>query len=174
HLEDDLVSELHQEAVVFNMATQGAGSIAQLVWVSRLLDRGVRPDLVVIEVSPHTYSAAAFPSDTRRFPAQLLTRHDFRPLHDFAPTDEMRREWRVYRWCPSHFHRLTILNVASPALVPINDRMPTWDGGTDDRMWSDQPPLPTEQREANIRGMCKLYGPPLADFKPDEARVRGL
>src|SRR5205085_10198472 len=68
YLEEQLSSELDRPAAVMNMSTLGAGPLTELVWTRRLIERGIRPDLVCIEVTPLQFNTPGPPIDAPRFP----------------------------------------------------------------------------------------------------------
>src|ERR1043166_3530869 len=74
YLEDELARELGQPAVVMNMSCLGAGPLTELVWTRRLIDRGIRPDVVCIEVTPFQFNKQGAPVDAPRFPDHILDR----------------------------------------------------------------------------------------------------
>jgi hypothetical protein len=179
-LEENLGTELNRDVVVFNMGCHGGGALTQCVWLRRLVERGVRPDLLCVECSPQLYERQQgpgqpdIPSDASRFPAHVLTWTDLQTLRPLVPASETRREWRRYRWLPAYFHRLTILNYTANPLVPMRDRIPTWNGTIDDRCWTDLPPREPEVLTQNIRQIAATYGPRLREFQPSTATLRAL
>jgi hypothetical protein len=105
--------------LVYNFAMNSSGNVVQLLCLRRLLDEGIRPDLVLVEASPHflyrkhnTYQQGEF------FPHLRLEAGDFAVLNRYA--DQPRRLWR--RWCkaqtwPWLAHRHNIQNWLIPSWV---------------------------------------------------------
>src|SRR5205085_7068809 len=90
-VEQSLTAALDRPVVSFNMASNGAGPLTQLIHVQRLLRRGVRPDLLVIELSPLSYDYADAPSDLARFPADRLERGDLGIVQQFCGKESLRK-----------------------------------------------------------------------------------
>src|SRR5262249_5729664 len=75
-VEDTVAGSLECPGVAFNMGTRAAGPLTSLIPLRGLRARGIRPDLVVIELSPPLYDSADEPSDLQRFPANVLEHED--------------------------------------------------------------------------------------------------
>jgi hypothetical protein len=174
HLEDELAGEVNRDVVVFNMGCHGGGSLTQLMWMRRLIERGVRPAFACIELSPQLYDDPQIPSDASRFPAHVLTKQDLNTIRPYVADKGLLREWRMYRCCPAYFHRLTILNCAATHLVPIKDRITTWGGTIDERCWTEVGPRPKEEQEGNVRYIKNVYEQRLKQFTPCKASVQAL
>jgi hypothetical protein len=173
HMEDELAVEVNRDIVVFNMGCHGGGSLTQLIWMRRLIERGVRPAFVCVELSPQLYDDPQIPADASRFPAHVLTKQDLDTIRPYAG-GQRRREWRWYRYCPAYFHRLTILNCAAINLVPIKDRIPTWGGTIDERCWTELGARPKEAQEGNVRQIKNAYEQRLKQFTPCTASMQAL
>src|SRR5262245_5980746 len=175
HLEDQLAVELDRDVVVFNMGCHGGGALTQLMWLRRLLERGVRPDFVCVEFSPQLYDSPDTPSDASRFPVHVRRGQDWATIRPYlADEGDMRREWRWYRWCPAYFHRLTILNCLATPLVPVKDHIPTWGGTIDERCWTELPPRSAEDLANTVRQVKNAYETPLKNFTPGKSSVVAL
>jgi hypothetical protein len=68
----------------FNAAHHGSGPVMNGVILSRLLDDGIRPDFVVLEVMP-----ALYVSENDMFLARLLTYRDLTRIHRHTPPGEL-------------------------------------------------------------------------------------
>src|SRR5207237_692463 len=171
-VEDSLTSKLDRPVVSFNMASNGAGPLTQLIHVQRLLRRGVRPDLLVIELSPLSYDYADAPSDLARFPADRLERGDLGIVQQFCGKESLRKEWWETFFIPIHGHRLTILNQVAEIFVPYPDRLDLW---TDTDAYGYRPPpnLPTPGRHAELLKYLREQAPSrYGNFKSGQPRLR--
>ena len=101
---------LGRPVVGYNLGINGAGPIAQLIYAQRLLRRGIRPDLLVLEASPMHYGVGQAEQEMRRFPAHVLEKPDLDILQRYGDLPERRGEWLQSRLVPAYGHRLMILN----------------------------------------------------------------
>jgi hypothetical protein len=175
YLEGLLGRELGRPAAAVNMASLGAGPLTELVWARRLVvDRGVRPDFVCVEVSPTMYSSPGHPPDVTRFPDHLLSRRDLEVVRRYSPDPRLAQTWHRFHWFPAYAHRLTILGYLSESLVPAEDRVPTWGDSLDDRFWSARPPLPPAELRRVLAEVRAIYEPQLRDFAPGRSSLQAL
>ena len=174
YLEEQLSRELNRPAAVMNMSCVGAGPLTELVWTRRLLDRGVRPDFVCVEVTPFLYNTPGPPFDAPRFPEHLLTEADLEIVERYSGDAELRHKWSQFRWFPAYEHRLTIVNCLSESLVPIQDRVPTWRDSKDRRFWAALPSPSAEQLQATLVNVKGMFESQLRYFAPGEPSIHAL
>jgi hypothetical protein len=145
-LEEPLAASLGRPVVSYNLGINGNGPLSHLIHMERLLRRGLRPDVVCIEISPLMCDAGQSRLDIERFPANVLERHDLETLERFADPPDLRTEWWQSHLVPIHGHRGMILNQSARALVPFNERVELW-SDVDGHGWRPRPvPLPEEHR----------------------------
>jgi hypothetical protein len=160
-------------AVVYNFGLTGAGPLGELLTLRRLLARGVRPDLLLVEVLPALLSDHCDEKD--RFPALRLWRDDLPLLERYgASRRQLRSDWWLARPVPWYEHRFAILSRLLPQLLPDALRL-DWAWCCDDAGWvrSDTEPTP-EQRQKAEEHARKEYADLLADFRPGEPACRAL
>ncbi len=174
YLEELLTTKLGQGSAVMNMANLGAGPLTELIWMRRLLSRGIRPDFVLVEFSPHLWNHTGPPLDGARFQPPLLNESDLDVVQRDVPDPELRAKWREARWLPAYGHRLTILNYLAHPIVPVQDQGPTWGGTIDARFWSALGPRSPEGLKAAIATMRVFYQEPLRHFSPGPASFQAL
>jgi hypothetical protein len=173
-LEDLLVSELGQAAAVINMGNLGAGPLTQLIWIKRLVRRGLRPDFVFIEVAPHIYHHRGEPPDATRFPPPLLNEADLDVVERYVADPRLRQKWGEYRWLPCYAHRLAILNYLAQVLVPEADQTELWGRGADPRFWCPLDPRAPEQLQGIRARLKETFGDAYRDFTPGTSSVQAL
>jgi hypothetical protein len=173
-LEERLGKELGRTAAVFNMANLGAGPMTELIWMRRLLDRGIRPHLVLIEFSPHLYLDEGVPVDAKHFPPFMLTADDLEMVCRYAPDPDLRDKWRTCQWIPSYGHRLTIVNYLSSVMVPVLDQIPTWGGAIDERFWSPLGSRSPEQLRVSLAILKEKLAVRLREFTAGKSSCRAL
>jgi hypothetical protein len=172
-IEAPLAASLGRPVVGFNMATNGAGPLTQLIYMQRLLRRGVRPDLVVIELAPLFYEVGQAPIELRRFSGHVLEHPDLTTLEHHAAPSDLRNEWWQARLVPVHGHRLMILNQSARPLVPFSDRVELW-AEADSHGWRRRPrPTPEEHRQilTEIEAQFKTR---FANYKIDPVPLQAL
>jgi hypothetical protein len=174
YLEEDLSRQLSQPTVVVNMSTLGGGPLTELVWTRRLIDRGIRPDFVGIEVTPFLYNTPDVPKDACRFPEHLLSKKDLEVLLRFNPDPQLREGWNRFHWFPSYAHRLTILGYLAEALLPLRDRVPTWGDSLDDRFWTALPPRSPAELSATLVEVRNMFESQLKTFAPGRPSLQAL
>jgi hypothetical protein len=173
-LEAFLARKLDRPAVAFNMSSLGSGPLTELVWTRRLLERGIRPDLVCIEVNPVLCNCPDLPVDADRFPANILSEADLDVVERYSPDADLRRTWQQDRWIPAYRHRLMILNYLAHTLVPCQDQVPTWGGTTDDHFWVALPPRPPEELRQVLPQVKAMHEGNLKQFAPGRSSVQAL
>jgi len=162
-----------RQVVAFNMGNHGSGPLTQLVYLKRLLERNVRPDHVVLELSPHLFNGKDL-VDIKRFPAAYLSDRDWETIKQFNPDAEMQQHLWQSALFPAYAHRLGILNSVGRFLLPSKDKVQVWDSGVDERGWGELKPVESERIQANARLVLKEYESVLRDFQPGPASLEAF
>ena len=145
-IEEPLANVMGRPVVCYNLGINGNGPLAHLVHVQRLLRRGIRPDLVCIEVSPLMCDSGEVKLDIARFPANVLEHRDLETLERHADPPDLRSDWWQAHLLPIYGHRVMILNQSARVLVPFKERVELWKDA-DEHGWRPRPvPTPTEHR----------------------------
>ena len=145
-IEEPLSTALGRPVVAYNLGINGNGPLSHLIHVQRLLRRGIRPDVVCIEVAPLMCDIEMTKCELGRFPANVLEYRDLGTLERFANPPDLRTDWWQAHCVPIYGHRLMILNQSAPALVPFNERAELWEDA-DVHGWRPRPrPAPAEHR----------------------------
>jgi hypothetical protein len=155
------VSELLRRPVVaFNFSTLCGGPFTQLIYVQRLLRRSIRPDLVVIELSPLFLDFAKSP-ELLRFPGYLLERPDLETVSQYSDDCGLYEEWWQTQLIPIYGHRLTILNQIAKVLVPLPDRLDLLED-MDSHGWRRYEPAAAQAHARNLASIKRELSPRLA------------
>lgn len=176
-LEARLVRQLERPVVVFNFGIPGAGPIANLVHYTRLRSRGIRPDLLLVEVLPVCLDQRlSEPPEADFFRAHHLDLRELDLLARYGLERRSRwRDWWLAALVPVAGQRFEILSRLTPGLLPGRLRL-DWAARVDDSGW--QPPLigvPTSaQRLQGVARDREGHGRILSGFRLGEAPARAL
>jgi hypothetical protein len=171
---DDLAPGRHEartgKPLVFNMALVGAGPTGELICLRRLLDQGIRPRAVLIEVLPQTLHPV--PGDTQVLEPIPEQRRNWRH-RDVLPADE-QRSWLQEGITPPWFaYRYGMLRRLAPTWLPpekLAEVLPTTGYG-----WLPYPyeKVSPEYYAAKLKLVRDLYAPVL-DFTAINSRADRL
>src|SRR5438105_71537 len=152
-LEEGLAERTGGPVVAFNFGIPAAGPVTNAVNVRRLLTRGPRPDVVLIEVLPPLVSGhEPVPREYPFLLAERLLPDEVELVRGFGfPADETRSRWQSSALVPVYGLRFPILGRLAKLWLPMNLR---FDVG----------------RFADATGWAKPY---LSEVSPEEYR-RGL
>jgi hypothetical protein len=138
-LEKELSQELQRPVVVFNFGLTGAGPLMQLLDLQRLLAKGIRPDLLLIEVLPPLLTGHIPHSELNRLPVHRVWLAELPLLARYGGAlDEMRKTWWETWPVPCYTRRFAIVSRLLPAWLPYQLRM-DWAYQIDDSGWVASP-----------------------------------
>jgi hypothetical protein len=137
--------------IVFNFAVAGGGPVHEVLNLRRLLDNGVKPDYVLIEVLPPVLAGHS-PAEKLILPARL----GYADFARIAPYTEdpakLRREWAWDRIAPFHTLRLYLMSHMAGSMLHWKSRQ--------DFLWEQMKPdgwmpyffkeVPAEKRAKGI------------------------
>lgn len=96
------------EPLVFNFGISGSGPLRQLLHLRRLLASGIRPDWIVLEISP--FMLAAPDGGLGRLPNEAVSCLDLGILTELSPvTWTFFQTWLAHRLTPVHSDRKGLL-----------------------------------------------------------------
>lgn len=126
--------------VCFNLGLSNCGVVVHLLALRRVLDDGVRPDLVLIEISPRfMYKEYNAVYDGDLLPPARVQRGDLRQLARYLPDAHgFRGRWRAKQYLPWWSYRGNIQVWAHPSGVPNHLHAATYK--TDGWGWRLPPP----------------------------------
>ncbi|HEY7315915.1 MAG TPA: hypothetical protein VH643_41680 [Gemmataceae bacterium] len=124
-------------AFVFNFSQVGSGPLAELVTLCRLLDAGIRPDWLAIEVLPALLGRSNDACGEAGGGVSRIGWNDLRLLSKYVPDPgTMTRRWYNVQLAPWHAHRFSLMNHCAADCVPWRKRVDHWKCN-DDWGWSD-------------------------------------
>jgi hypothetical protein len=165
------------EPVVFNFGVGGAGPFAELLYLRRLLDAGVRPDGVLLEVAPPLLTVNC--AGPEWLPVHRLAWSDLPLAARYRPDRRaLLLEWGWARLAPCHSYRFALLNALAPRWVPVDRRLNVQDAldTMDDCGWGGRAytAVTAEERERNLEKARREYQDRLAHFAFEPAADRAL
>jgi hypothetical protein len=164
--------------VVFNFGLMATGPATELLTVRRLLARGVRPDLLLVEVLPTLLAGQVTTADLSNLSADHLWYSDLAPLKRCRLSGRLRAAWWAAELLPCHTHRFALLSAIAPGLLPAPRRQ-DWYDVADDSGWEPSPSPghdPARRRRASDR-VLEGHAGHLAGFHlggPNPAALREL
>src|SRR5262249_20750589 len=118
--------------VAFNFGLVGAGPVTQLLCLRRLLDHGVRPDLLLVEVLPALLHQEGPGTERAALNRNRLGWRDWRRVGAYFPGSRAEyRRWRRAQLAAWFTHRTGILSCWAPGLLPWEVRQDGWKRYTD-------------------------------------------
>jgi len=176
-LEERLRRDLGQPVVAFNFGAYGAGPITELINLRRLLADGIRPDLLLIEVTP--LFLAGQPGATGELDTLSPTRlwwDELATLEKYAAFNgEFRETWWLANAVPWYGYRFNIVSRIQPKwLTPTLQQNVAL--GMDPCGWA---PLPLRQASIELRPKIteatrRTVAPLLHNFQLGGSSARAL
>jgi hypothetical protein len=162
-----LAQRLGRPVVLFNMGFLGDGPIRTLVKVKQLLDDGLRPDLLLVEVLPPLLSEKGSfgQASSESIPARQLRYDEMRLLARCAAGDrpDLPWQWWLAQADAAWTYRIGLLSRFAPALLPFAAHWdPLWD--IDDSGWLP-PVVAAGDRPRALEAARKNFVPLLEGFK---------
>jgi hypothetical protein len=119
-LEAPAAKEQGRPVVAFNLGIYGAGPVSELLHLRSLLEKGIRPDLLLVEVPPMFLDDETERDEVGRLPPDRLARDELPVVErygDAASRGLLANWWRAAA-VPVYAHRVVILSELMPLLVP--------------------------------------------------------
>lgn len=150
--------------VVFNFGNYGAGPIVHRLYLERLLERGVKPSLVLLEVLPQAFATSH--NDLAKLPGTILTRSEIALLQHYGASDDLMEDYRLCRLAPLYGHRLGIISQFWPTLIPHAERMECWQN-MDKSGWCPMIEFSEARRREVTEATLQRFVPILKEFKAE-------
>ncbi len=117
-LAEQLGERTGHQALVYNFGVTGSGNIYSHLSLERIIDEGIRPDLVFVEVYPGFLVPN---SESEWFKANELRSKNFENTQRYG-IESVSRPW-YSEWLASwHTYRFNILSCIAPKLLPMRLR----------------------------------------------------
>lgn len=163
--------------LVYNFGQSGAGPLRLLLTLLRLLDDGVKPDFLLVELFPAALVADGPADGSLAKIGPRLSARDLRHLESYcADPAGLRRQWAADRLASWHSLRLTLLSHWQPHWLPWQHRLAfQWDM-MDGFGFTPHPyqVMPPGEREKGIERVRKDYHAALASFRVGTTSDRAL
>lgn len=148
----DLSGRLGQPVLLFNMGLAGSGLISNRVNLECLLNDGVRPDLLLLEVLPPSLNEH-WCSDflPERFCVANLRREELPVVERLAvpPRSGLYWEWLANLSAPLHTHRIGLVSSFAPTILGHNVRSDGYD--IDEYGWQPFPNVTPERAARQLQ-----------------------
>jgi hypothetical protein len=148
-VEETVAAESGTKCLAYNLHVLANGPIGQMIHWQRLLDRGLRPDVVVLEICPPRFSTfvekkpgSEEPKDPKKkklsddmvtFRGDRMTRKEVELVQHYGFPEETEDDWREANWNPWFGFRFQLLGMLQPKWLPHNvthhERRPAADLG---------------------------------------------
>jgi hypothetical protein len=154
--------------LVYNFGQTGAGPLQLLLTVLRLLDAGVKPDFLMVELFPAALVGDGPAEDQMKAWAPRLSAGDLRRLGPYcADASVLHREWLSNRAASWFSLRLSLMNHWQPKWLPTAARLDFQWEGMDPRGWLAYPleAVPDTDRRAAVERAGESYRKQLAGYR---------
>jgi hypothetical protein len=177
-LERALTTVHGRPAVVFNLGVFGAGPVAERLYLRRLLDDGIRPGLLLVEVMPALLHGDDPPGEVFQLPAHRLQWRDVPLVERYAGSAArgLARDWWWSELLPVRAHGEAAVAGLVPRLLNPHTQ-PMWWKEMDGCGWVSltQPSfVAREGRERTLNHCRQLWGPQLARLRHGGPACRAL
>jgi len=153
--------------LVYNFGQTGAGPLQILLTVLRILDDGVKPDVLLIELFPAALVGDG-PADVMiESWGQRWNAGDLRRLEPYADDpSKLARSWVHHRVAPWHALRFPLMNHWQPTWLPVSKRLDFQWTNMDSRGWLRYPSesVPAAERERLTEKAGESYRRQLAHY----------
>lgn len=170
-LEAELETRTGQRWSACNLGHPGATPFTQLLFIRRLLERGIKPDLVLLEFFPPHLGGSADLPDLAYWSTPLLSRRDLRLLKRYGGAPD--RSWWEVNLIPAFGHRHSLVKRFAAFLVPPSDRDYVY-GTLASGGWLRTHEPPAEKRRAARDRPRQVFGDRLAHFGPGQRHMDAL
>jgi hypothetical protein len=161
-------------ANVFNFSRIGNGPLFELLYLHRLLARGIRPDWLVVELWPLFLDDSSLDGrEDERLDVNWLESADWAVLaRHSALHDELLRRWQRERLTPWYSNRSILMQYFAPSWGKFDPFGYQLSSTLDRWGWLDAKAMNRERYRREAKPMTERYGKTLARFEPS-ARADG-
>jgi hypothetical protein len=186
-VEETVAAETGTPCLAYNLHVLANGPIGQMVHWQRLLDRGLRPDVVVLEICPARFSTfvekkpgSEEPKDPKKkkklsddmvtFRGDRMTWKEVELVQHYGFPEETEDDWREANLNPWFGFRFQLLGMLQPKWLPNNvthhERRPAADLGWKRPFYEEWRP---DKYELAIEANRKLLYERMQDIRFDES-----
>ncbi len=162
--------------VVYNFGEAGSGPLHLMLNLRRVLDAGITPDAILVEVMPAVLSHPGAAENFFHDHVTRLSAADLGRLEPYCANPAvLRHHWLAHRVSPWHSQRFLLLSHWQPGLLPWQSRVDFQWRMMDDRGWLPYPfeTIPQDYRDRQTADVARQYEHVLRDFTlaplPDRA-----
>lgn len=156
-------------SAAFNFGTPATGPITHLVYLNRLLDRGITPKVLLLEVLPPMLADGdGGPIEQTFLSGERLTGDEVATVEGFGfRPDAVRPKWRESVYAPWYSLRCQVVGRLAPSWLPWNHRY-DWGRKTDPHGWATPPrtSVTEEERGEQVAKARAEYADTLAGLNP--------
>jgi hypothetical protein len=161
---------------VFNFGLLGAGPVQELYNLRRLLNAGIHPDCLVLEILPtHLHQWPPWREENWLGPSRLSWK-DLRVVRRYwAETENLYRQWGKCRLLPCFWYRFCIMGRLAPTWLPPSLLPIRWRQALDPLGWTPCTlPIDPPTRNRYLEALHKQYLPAFQDFQISDLADRAL
>jgi hypothetical protein len=158
---------MNGDAIVYNFGQTGAGPLQLLFTLLRILDDGVKPDAVLIELFPAALVGNGPPEEMIEAWGPRWNRGDVHRLAPYAnDASKLERTWLQHRVDPWYSLRFPLMNHLRPDWLPTSKRQDFQWKNMDSRGWLAYPvdQVPDADRERLTAKAGESYRLQLANY----------
>ncbi len=176
-MQEKLSTDLERPVVAFNFGLAGTGPVMQQINLRRMLQQGIKPDLVLLEVLPFYF--LDYGDKPIEYDQLDLTRVSSEEMDVFAkygvPRDAYRRRWNEIRMNPWGEMKFHLLRRFRPSFVPPNLTL-NWNANIDRWGWRsvDIETMPAEVYQPSLQRAFAEHGRFFPDFRFGAPAVQAL
>ena len=110
-----------RKCIAHNLHVPANGPIGQMVHWQRLLDRGIRPDIVVLEILPARFAGSdKLEEEMSSFRGDRMTWSEVELVRGYGFPEQTEKDWREANWNPWFGFRFQILGLVQSNWLPNN------------------------------------------------------
>jgi hypothetical protein len=119
-VEEMVEAQTGRKCIAYNLHVPGNGPVGELVHWNRLMERGARPDLVVIEITPSQFTTDedGVPDEAVLLHGDRLTRPEVRLVRGYGFKPDVAREYWEANLNPWYGFRFQLLGILHPSWLP--------------------------------------------------------
>ncbi|HEX3150581.1 MAG TPA: hypothetical protein VHR66_21065 [Gemmataceae bacterium] len=121
-VQETLAAETGKPCIAYNLHVPGNGPVGELVHWNRLLERSLRPDVVVIEITPSQFvlDKNGVPDEAVLLHGDRLTQPESRIVRNYGFADTIVKEYWEANLNPWFGFRFQLLGIFKPSWLPPN------------------------------------------------------